>query len=155
MVQRVISESSSLDPLLLLPVPEKLPPSPYNSLDPLLAEINAILKDPPALSITLLTSQMRMLSRHAQVLLNAARVGAAEARSQLDTVDVTLKGVEYERERVKDEIAKCLNYTFVDHVRIPLNSRPRYTDMDMPSSIEFLQTSTVDLRESWEGQGLR
>jgi THO complex subunit 5 len=111
MVQREINEISSLDPLLLLPVPDKLPASPESSLEPLLDQINAVLEGRQTTSIALLTAQMRILSRHAQILLNAARVRAADARQGLDQVDVHLKGVEYERERVKDETIKCLSYT--------------------------------------------
>jgi THO complex subunit 5 len=53
---------------------------------------------------------MRQVMRSGQVLLNAARHGAAEAREGLDRVDVELRGVEYERERVREEIALCGDY---------------------------------------------
>jgi uncharacterized protein (DUF3084 family) len=38
-------------------------------------------------------------------------VGAAEAREQLDNVDVELRGVEYERNRVREEMDKCEEYS--------------------------------------------
>ncbi len=53
---------------------------------------------------------MRQITRRAQVLLNVARVGAAEAREGLDKVDVDLRGVEYERDRVREEIERCEDY---------------------------------------------
>lgn len=114
MLPRTVAEVSPLDPLLLLPLPHDLPTPPELALDQVLADIAAQLNqlNHPS-DITLLTSRMRMLTRHAQVLLNSARVGAAEARERLDTVDVSLKGVEYEHDRVRDEIAKCLRYSYV------------------------------------------
>lgn len=42
--------------------------------------------------------------------MNAARAGTAEARAGLDVVDVDLRTVEYERDRVRDEINRCAEY---------------------------------------------
>lgn len=108
-----ISQPSPLDPLLLLPLPKSLPASPAGDLDPLLSAVDAHL-DPsspmPSYPIALLTSHMRQITRRTQILMNAARVGAAEARQELDQADVDLRGVEYERDRVRDEIERCEDY---------------------------------------------
>lgn len=53
---------------------------------------------------------MRQVTRNSQILVNAARAGAAEARAELDNVDVGLRGVEYERVRVRDEMSRCAEY---------------------------------------------
>jgi THO complex subunit 5 len=112
-----ISDPSPLDPLLLVPLPAVLPTSPLPSLPPLISALDSHLTTLPndapntdALPIPLLTTQMRQVTRSGQVLLNAARHGAAEAREGLDRVDVELRGVEYERERVREEIALCGDY---------------------------------------------
>jgi hypothetical protein len=110
-----ISDPSPLDPLLLVPLPAVLPTSPLPSLLPLISALDSHLTPTPtphtdALPISLLTTQMRQVTRSGQVLLNAARHGAAEAREGLDRVDVDLRGVEYERERVREEIALCGDY---------------------------------------------
>jgi len=114
-----IHEASSLDPLLLLPLPASLPPNPTPAIQPLLQSLEAHLNtasssSSKSLPIQLITAQLRQVTRNSQILLNAARVGAAEARSRLEEVDVGLRGVEYERARVKEEIEKCLDYTLVD-----------------------------------------
>ncbi len=110
-----ISEASPLDPLLLLPLPERLPPSPLPSLDPLLLALEPHLSpsDTPKLPMTVLTAHMRQITRRSQVLLNAARIGAAEAREGLDGIHVDLRGVEYERDRVREEIERCEDYEWV------------------------------------------
>ena len=107
-----IDDPSPLDPMLLLPVPSTLPKDPRPSIQPLLAAIEQCLADPGSspLPIATLTSQMRQIWRNSHVLLNAARAATAEARERLDQVDVDLRGVEYERNRVRDEIAKCEDY---------------------------------------------
>ena len=106
-----ISEVSPLDPLLLLPLPHPLPPSPLPDLEPLLATLNANLSSSdPTIPMAVLTTHMRKINRHAQILLNAARVAAAGAREGLDRVDVELRGVEYERNRVQEEMERCREY---------------------------------------------
>jgi len=110
-----ISEASPLDPLLLLPFPKHLPPSPSPDLEPLFTLLEPHLSPSPTSStptipISILTAHMRQITRRAQVLLNVARVGAAEAREGLDKVDVDLRGVEYERDRVREEIERCEDY---------------------------------------------
>jgi THO complex subunit 5 len=112
-----VSDPSPLDPLLLFPLPTKLPASPTTDLAPLVAALEAHLANSPAdsdtnshVSTTLLAAQMRQITRRAHILLNAARVGAAEARAKLDSIDVDLRGVEYERDRVAEEIEKCEAY---------------------------------------------
>lgn len=116
-IPSTISEVSPLDPLLLLPLPKRLPPSPLPDLDPLMLALEPHLSTSsssnPKLPIIVLTAHMRQVTRRAQVLLNAARVGAAEARNELDRVDVELRGVEYERERVREEIERCEDYACV------------------------------------------
>ncbi|KAL7424558.1 hypothetical protein Q5752_000242 [Cryptotrichosporon argae] len=113
MVPSEIHDVSPLDPLLLLPVPGR-PPSPSASLLPVLSSIRALASAPSSPAgpskVPLLTSHMRLLTRNSQVLLNAGRVRAAEARDALDRVDVGLREVEYERARVRDEIAACEAY---------------------------------------------
>ena len=108
-----ISAQSPLDPLLLLPVPTTLPASPIVSLDPLVDGLNEALSQASSskIPITAYTAQLRQITRRSHVLLNAARVGAAEAREQLDNVDVELRGVEYERNRVREEMGKCEEYS--------------------------------------------
>ena len=106
-----IFEASPLDPLLLLPLPDPLPPSPLPDLETLLATLNGNLSSPdPMIPMTVFTAQMRKVTRHAQILLNAARVAAAGAREGLDRVVVELRGVEYERNRVQEEIERCRKY---------------------------------------------
>ncbi|KAE8539465.1 hypothetical protein D1P53_004566 [Cryptococcus gattii VGV] len=118
-IPHTIREQHPADPLLLLPIPEKLPPSPLPALpslisafDPYIDASNASSSSPEDESIALpvLTSSMRQITRNAQVLLNAARLGAAEAREELDGVDVKLREVEYERNRVREETQRCMNY---------------------------------------------
>jgi THO complex subunit 5 len=60
--------------------------------------------------MTVLTSQMRQITRRSQVLLNAAREGTAQMRYRLDVVDSELRGVEYEHDRVRQEIEQCEEY---------------------------------------------
>lgn len=113
-VPLTIDETSPLDPSLILPLPSKLPSDPTLSLQTLCSAIEAQL-DPSLpssskLAIPVITAQMRQVTRNSQILVNAARVGAAEARDQLDRVDVDLRGVEYERVRVRDEISRCAEY---------------------------------------------
>ena len=64
-----VAEPSTLDPLLLLPLPENLPPSPLPDLDPLLNALEAKLAEPQssAEGMTLLTAHMRQVTRRAQV----------------------------------------------------------------------------------------
>ncbi|KAK8853280.1 hypothetical protein IAR55_003984 [Kwoniella newhampshirensis] len=132
----IISEPSPIDPLVLLPLPSKLPESPIHDLDPLLSTLEAYLTSTTAapnassrLPLSVLTALMRQITRRSQVLLNAARVGAAEAREALDEVDVDLRGVEYERERVREEIERCMEYA------------PAYEGMDLPDTESFLTSA--------------
>jgi THO complex subunit 5 len=109
-----IGQPSPLDASLVLPIPKRLPTDPTLALETLSAAINAQL-DPSApssskLPIPVITAQMRLIHRNAQVLMNAARAGTAEARAELDAVDVDLRTVEYERDRVRDEINRCAEY---------------------------------------------
>ncbi|RSH91925.1 hypothetical protein EHS25_009295 [Saitozyma podzolica] len=134
-----ISDPSPLDPLLLVPLPAILPTSPLPSLPPLISALDSHLTTSPttspnndALPIPLLTTQMRQVTRSGQVLLNAARHGAAEAREGLDRVDVELRGVEYERERVREEIALCGDYA------------PKYAELDLPDVDTFLHTASAE-----------
>lgn len=113
-VPLTIGESTPLDPSIILPIPSKLPSNPSTALETLYASIEAQL-DPSLpssskLPIPVITAQMRQITRNSQILVNAARHGAAEAREALDRVDVDLRGVEYERVRVRDEISRCAEY---------------------------------------------
>ncbi|KIR34059.1 hypothetical protein I352_03292 [Cryptococcus deuterogattii MMRL2647] len=122
-IPHTIQEQHPADPLLLLPIPEKLPPSPLPALpslisafDPYIDASKASSSSPEDESIALpvLTSSMRQITRNAQVLLNAARLSAAEAREELDGVDVKLREVEYERNRVREETQRCMDYESVE-----------------------------------------
>ncbi|OXH26869.1 hypothetical protein J008_04879 [Cryptococcus neoformans] len=118
-IPHTIQEQHPSDPLLLLPLPEKLPPSPLPALPSLISAFDPYI-DPSKASLSssenesialpVLTSSMRQITRNAQVLLNAARLGAAEAREELDGVDVRLREVEYERNRVREETQRCMDY---------------------------------------------
>lgn len=114
-----ITPPDTKDPLILYPIPAQLPPSPAPALASLLASFQPLLdtkgtldnadkiSTPPS---PLLTTQMRAINRHSHMLLNAARAETAQARYDLDQADTALRGVEYERARVLDEIAKCEEY---------------------------------------------
>ncbi|KAK4686492.1 hypothetical protein P7C73_g3626, partial [Tremellales sp. Uapishka_1] len=130
-----ISEVSPSDPLLLLPIPSKLPSSPLPSLDPLLSAIDLHLSSPSPSHFPMkaLTAQMRQITRHSQILLNAARVGAADARAHLNGVDGVLRGVEYERGRVREEIERCLDYV------------PAYAEMDIMDNETFLSSASAEI----------
>lgn len=117
-VPRIVDPQDTLDPLLLLPVPEHLPADPSKQIPALLSLLEphfqptspndaSSSKVPP----TLITSQMRAINRHSYMLLNAARVDAARMREDLDRKDTKLRGVEYERNRIREEIARCTEYT--------------------------------------------
>lgn len=109
----VIHEVSLLDPLLLLPLSEHLPPSPLSDLPPLLSALEQHLDPSPSSSkipLQVLSAQMRQIMRRSQVLLNASRAGAGKAREGLDQRDVHLRGMEYERDRVREEIERCEDY---------------------------------------------
>ncbi|WRT70158.1 uncharacterized protein IL334_007152 [Kwoniella shivajii] len=125
---KTICPPSPLDPLLLLPIPTTLPSSPIGDLDPLLSSLQSHLdsSSDSHIPITALTSTIRQITRKSQILLNAARAGAAQARDELDKVDEELRGVEYERARVGDEILRCSEYA------------PAYEEMDLPSPEDFL-----------------
>lgn len=108
-----IGDPSPHDPLVLLPLPAKLPPSPLPQLHDLSAQLSAHLGNEPAPDLPVLTAQMRSTTRASQVLLNAARAGATDARAGLDEADVALRTVMYELERVREEMAQCLSYEWV------------------------------------------
>lgn len=109
-----IGDPSPLDPSLVLPIPSKLPHDPTLALETLSAAIEAQL-DPSVpssskLPMQVITAQMRLIHRNAQITVNAARAGTAESRAKLDEVDVNLRTIEYERDRVRDEINRCAEY---------------------------------------------
>ncbi|WVW86262.1 hypothetical protein I302_108304 [Kwoniella bestiolae CBS 10118] len=130
---KTIHPPSPLDPLLLLPIPSPLPSSPQPDLDPLLhsitSHINSTSEEEETVPITVLTSAIRQSTRKSQILLNAARVNAAQARDELDGIDERLREVEYESTRVQDEMRKCSEYV------------PAYEEMDLPSIEEFLSSA--------------
>jgi hypothetical protein len=109
-----IGQPSPLDASLVLPLPNKLPQNPRDVLETLYGAIEAQLDPATASSskipIPVITAQMRLVQRNAQAMMNAARTGTAEARAGLDEVDVDLRMVEYERDRVRDEINRCAEY---------------------------------------------
>jgi THO complex subunit 5 len=110
-----IQDVSPLDPLLVLPIPSFLPPSPLPVIQPIINAIHEQIyptseASSSKLPMTVLTSQMRQITRRSQVLLNAAREGTAQMRYRLDVVDSELRGVEYEHDRVRQEIEQCEEY---------------------------------------------
>jgi hypothetical protein len=110
-----IAPQDLLDPLLLLPVPEKLPRDSLQSLESVLAALESHLEpsssqDATTIDLTVLTAQMRQITRNAYVSLNAGRAKASEARRELDEKDTGLRGVEYERARIRGEIDFCGQY---------------------------------------------
>lgn len=107
----IASIASPLDPLLFLPVASPLPEFPDADLNLLLCELDAALAGKSEFSISVLTAQIRLATRNAQALLNAGRKGTAESRAELDGVDTELRAVEYELNRVREEIAKCEEYS--------------------------------------------
>ncbi|ORY33372.1 hypothetical protein BCR39DRAFT_519489 [Naematelia encephala] len=107
-----IGPPAANDPLVVLPLPAQLP-SPYPpDFDPLLDALQSYIANPSQcpIPVQVLTSQMRQLTRRSHVLLNAARVGTSDARAELDELDVDLRTVEYERDRVATAIDRCENY---------------------------------------------
>jgi hypothetical protein len=112
-----IGDISPLDPSLVLPLPQKLPSDPTQALEIIHAAIEAQLdSSTPSSSkipIHVLTAQMRLIHRNAHTMMNAARAGTAESRESLDRVDVVLRTIEYERDRVRDEIGRCAEYAYV------------------------------------------
>jgi hypothetical protein len=118
MIPTTIAPPSALDPLILLPLPD-LPPTD-TTLSHLHAAVDAISASLAAsapggssassLPSPVLAAGMRTANRTAQAHVNAARTGAAQARAHLDSVDVGLRTVEYELARVRDEMARCMEY---------------------------------------------
>ncbi|WVR07622.1 hypothetical protein IAU60_004664 [Kwoniella sp. DSM 27419] len=134
---RTIHDPSPLDPLILLPLPPKLPSSPQSDLDPLLATLQGhIDASGTGTPITALTAAIKQITRNSQILLNAARAGVAEARDGLDGADGVLRGVEYERERVREEIERCQEYA------------PAYESLDLPSREDFLVQANEAVRDA-------
>ncbi|WVR00129.1 hypothetical protein IAU59_007271 [Kwoniella sp. CBS 9459] len=130
---RRIDEPSPLDPLILLPIPDTLPASPQADLDPLLSTILTQLGPPDETKdetgqspMTALTASIRAITRKSQILLNAARSSVAQERDVLDQSDSVLRGVEYERERVREEIERCKDYS------------PEYESLDLLDASSFL-----------------
>lgn len=66
------------------------------------------------------------------MLVNSARLGAAEARLKLDQEDVALRTTEYELARVREQMAQCNAYEWV--TRVLSNPRPMYETMTMPDA---------------------
>ena len=118
---------SSLDPLVLLPIPSSLPENPSKDLSKLLDSFERVLGSNDEIPISVLTSQMRLLNRNSHILLNASRHQASIQRDQLDQGDLELRGVLYELEKVRDEIEKCSNYS------------AGHEDLELPSVEEVLQ----------------
>lgn len=107
----ISDQPSSIDPLVLLPIPKHLPPPPTDDLNILVAALHDALSGHSTIPISVLTAQLRLITRNSHALVNAARAGASELRHELDTVDTELRGVEYELNRVREEIAKCEDYS--------------------------------------------
>ncbi|OCF38065.1 hypothetical protein I316_00289 [Kwoniella heveanensis BCC8398] len=152
---RRIDEPSPLDPLILLPIPDTLPTSPQGDLDPLLttllSQIDAQTQHQDDRSagtgpgagkvpITALTASIRAINRKSQILLNAARGSVAQERDALDQSDSVLRGVEYERERVREEIERCKDYV------------PEYEALELPDAESFLSQAGESVLSSLPSQ---
>ncbi|KAL1412383.1 hypothetical protein Q8F55_000128 [Vanrija albida] len=136
-----IGEASQLDPLVLLPLPAKLPPSPLPQLHDLSAQLTAHLGNGPAPDLPVLTAQMKSTTRASQTLLNAARSGAADARAGLDEADVALRTVMYELDRVREEMAQCMSY------------EPMYESLDIPDEEAFLACADTEVLATLPADG--
>ncbi|WVQ84658.1 hypothetical protein IAT38_006813 [Cryptococcus sp. DSM 104549] len=131
-VPAVITEQPTADTLLLYPVPSTLPVSPLPSLPPLVNALEAHLQQAPnaeQVPLPVLTTAMRQVTRTTHVLMNAARAGVAEAREELDGVDVELREVEYERMKIREELERCSGYI------------PAYEAMDLVGAETFLASA--------------
>lgn len=107
----ISDQPSAIDPLVLLPLPKHLPSPPTEDLQVLVSAFHDVLNGRSSIPISVLTSQLRLVTRNSHALLNASRSGTAEMRFELDNVDTELRGVEYELNRVREEIAKCEDYS--------------------------------------------
>lgn len=110
-----IGPADPLDAYLLIPVPNKLPINRTSDLETTLAALEshldpAFLPNDAPIDPALLTAQMRSITRNAYTSVNAARVEASKARQVLDKQDTVLRGVEYERARIQEEIEHCNEY---------------------------------------------
>ncbi|TXT05992.1 hypothetical protein VHUM_03753 [Vanrija humicola] len=135
-----IGDPSPHDPLVVLPLPEKLPASPLPQLHDLAGQLNAHLGNEPAPDLPVLTAQMRSTTRASQVLLNAARAGATDARAGLDEADVALRTVMYELDRVREEMAQCMSY------------EPMYETLDIPDEEAFLASADAEVLAADDGE---
>ncbi|WVO14238.1 hypothetical protein L204_101870 [Cryptococcus depauperatus] len=149
-IPSVIQDQNPADPLLLLPIPEQLPFSPVSGLPAIVSAIDAYLTDAVSSdvpSMPVIASVIRQATRNAQSLLNAARAGAAEAREELDQVDVRLREVEYERDRVRKETEKCLRYEPI-HSAMDSPSVETFFEKVEPSMIEQLSPTHEDHQQT-------
>ncbi|KAI9634167.1 uncharacterized protein MKK02DRAFT_28845 [Dioszegia hungarica] len=133
------------DPLVTLPLPSPLPPSPLPALSTLLAHFDTLLADPSGsknvVPPMMIATAMRQINRDAHALLNAGRVGAAESRAELDRRDTVLRGVEYERNRIREEIERCLEYV------------PAYTGAELPDRQAFLESASEEVKSGLPNVG--
>nr|ODN91739.1 hypothetical protein L203_00990 [Cryptococcus depauperatus CBS 7841] len=144
-IPSVIQDQDPADPLLLLPIPEQLPFSPVSGLPAIVSAIDAYLTDAVSSdvpSMPVIASVIRQATRNAQSLLNAARAGAAEAREELDQVDVRLREVEYERDRVRKETEKPI------HSAMDSPSVETFFEKVEPSMIEQLSPTHEDHQQT-------
>lgn len=81
--------------------------------------------------------------RNAQILLNASREKAVRARETLDKEDTALRGVEYERARIREEIELCDEYA------------PAYTALELEEGKAFYESAGEEVKSSLREYNLR
>lgn len=114
MIAPVQDDTGLTEPLLILPVPEKLPETSTESLHELLAllepQLSGEAADGSLPAINELTSQLRQLARNAQIVQNANRVHCSAAREELDKSEEEVHASLYELQKIREEIARCQQY---------------------------------------------
>ncbi|CAK9782391.1 unnamed protein product [Cutaneotrichosporon oleaginosum] len=129
---KTIAEPYEHDALVLLPVSDPLPASPAAQVSALASALEEHLSGNDAPPLVPITGSMRTAQRNAQSMQNASRLGAAQARVQLNEADVGLQTAEYELARVREEMAVCRAY------------EPMYETIPMQSETDFIASASVD-----------
>jgi len=146
MIPKTIADAPQADPFILLPLPDTLPSEDVlrAQAGALVASLSAHLANNSDLPPGALAASMRSTNRSAQILLNSARAAAAQERHALDAADVKLREVEYELAKVREEMARCMEYEYVCHVD-GADLRPMYESMDMPDEETFLASASPEV----------
>ncbi|KLT39181.1 hypothetical protein CC85DRAFT_251569 [Cutaneotrichosporon oleaginosum] len=128
---KTIAEPYEHDALVLLPVSDPLPASPAAQVSALASALEEHLSGNDAPPLVPITGSMRTAQRNAQSMQNASRLGAAQARVQLNEADVGLQTAEYELARVREEMAVCRAY------------EPMYETIPMQSETDFIASASL------------